>query len=427
MIAITGSNGKTSTKDILHGLLTSHFGEEKVYTTKANTNNLIGVPQNILNITSNHILAVIELGSNHPGEIKELTDIANPDIAVITSIGPAHLEFFKDINGVIKEKSSIFTAFKNPKTGVAILPVEYKNDELIGSRIKNLKVITFGKEKKADIQYKHLSSAVNNTTFELHWQSGSNTISWNISGKHQIANAAAAAAAATVVNISPQEISSALTKCKIITGMRMSIKEVNGITWINDAYNSNPSSAKAGIDWLHEISKTSYPNKFKRIIVVLGDMRELGTNSFSENKELVEYAFSKLPFAQIYGVGSIMCKVGSEQLAMGGSPRSDGHTDGHGRTRTNTDNNDNPWRHLPHPCQSASVRVCPCVVSPRTTNHESVNPESNIQHPTSDIHSFPNSDEAASFFSKELKSGDLVYLKGSRGIALEKIENLINK
>ena len=362
LIAITGSNGKTSTKDILHGILSSEFGKGKVYTTKANTNNLIGAPQNILNLTNKHRFAVIELGSNHPGEISKLTQITNPDIAVITSIGPAHLEFFKNITGVIKEKISIFTAFNNPKKRIAIIPAEYSNNKTVKQSADKCKTITFGKTEKADISWKLLHTAVNKTEFQLIWNSENirEKVSWNIPGTHQLSNAAAAAAVAVVIGITPQNIATALRHCKI-SGMRMKINKINGITWINDAYNANPASTKAGIDWLHEIARSMLSTgNNKRLFVILGDMLELGKDTLDIHKEIVEYTMDKLPNAQIYGVGPIMSNV---------------------------------------------------------INSLKTSPPNNAG-----VSSFQNSQEAASFLKNELKTGDLIYLKGSRGIALETIE-----
>ncbi len=356
LIAITGSNGKTSTKDILHNILSSEFGEESVYTTKANTNNLVGVPQNILNLTDKHRFAVIELGSNHPGEIRQLTEIANPDIAVITSIGPAHLEHFKDINGVIKEKTSIFTAYNNPQKGIAIIPEEHRG---VLPKNNNYQIITFGKSEDADICWKHLNSAVEKSEFELHWKADNikEKVLWNIPGIHQLSNAAAAATVATAVGIAPKNISHALHNSKI-SGMRMRINKRNDITWINDAYNANPTSTKAGIDWLHEIAKDALPSIYKRLFVILGDMLELGENAPGIHKEIIEYAVNKLPCSKVFGVGTIMHDTIKHAVEMDFKP----------------------------------------------------------------ISTFQNSEEAASFFKDELKAGDIVYLKGSRGIALEKIE-----
>jgi UDP-N-acetylmuramoyl-tripeptide--D-alanyl-D-alanine ligase len=362
LIALTGSNGKTSTKDILHGILSAEFGKEKVYTTKANTNNFIGVPQNILNLTDKHKVAVIELGSNHPGEIGRLTKIVNPDIAVITSIGPAHLEYFKDINGVIEEKTSIFTAFNNHKKGIAIIPTEYSNNNIFLQKTDKSRTVTFGKTENGDIYWKHLNTNIDKCKFKLHWRLNdlSQKVLWNIPGIHQLSNAAAAAAVATVIEITPSNIATALRDCKI-SGMRMRINKVNDITWINDAYNANPSSTRAGVDWLHEMTKdVLLADKHKRLYVVLGDMLELGKNTLDVHREIIEYTVNKLPSFQIIGVGPIMSEV---------------------------------IKHLKFIFQNSS-----------------------------NLHSFLNSDEAAFFFKSELQTNDLIYLKGSRGIALEKIE-----
>ncbi len=370
LIAITGSNGKTSTKDILSCILSSEFGEESVYTTKANTNNLIGVPQNILNLTEKHRFAVIELGSNHPEEISQLTKIANPDIAVITSIGPSHLEYFKNINGVIKEKTNIFTAYNNPHDGIAIIPSEYSNNNIFLQKIGDCKTITFGnvmglKTVSTDISWEHLHSNIENCEFELRWKTENicKRVLWTIPGIHQLSNAAAATAVATAIGIAPKNITAALQTCKI-SGMRMRINKRNGITWINDAYNANPNSTKAGIDWLYEILENAMPNTNKHLYVILGDMLELGENAPDLHKEIIEYAINKLPCSQIYGVGAIMHDV------------------------VETD------------------------FKPVSLN--GLKP----------VSTFHNSDEAASFFKNELKLGDIVYLKGSRGIALEKIEQI---
>ena len=367
LIAITGSNGKTSTKDILHGILSSEFGNDKVYTTKANTNNLIGVPQNILNLTDKHRFAVIELGSNHPGEISQLTQIANPDIAVITSIGPAHLEYFKDINGVIKEKTSIFSAFNYPEKGIAIIPVDCKR----AVSALNIPTITFGETEEVDISCKLLNTTISKTEFQLIWKSDNirKNISWNIPGIHQLTNAAAATAVATVIGITSKNIAEALRHCKI-SGMRMRIAKTNGITWINDAYNANPASTKAGIDWLYETAKNIFStseNSNKHLFVVLGDMLELGKNALNTHKEIIEYAIDKLPNAQIIGVGAIMHETIMQFNRYG-----------------------------------QIIDVPPYVVS------------------------FKNSKAATSFLENKIKTGDTIYLKGSRGIALEKIESQIS-
>ena len=358
LIAVTGSNGKTSTKDILRNILSYVFGKDAVYTTKANTNNLIGVPLNILNLNNEHRFAVIELGSNHPGEIEQLTKIAQPDIAIITSIGPSHLEYFHNIDGVLKEKASILSYFNNQDSATAILPSIYKYNSLITEWTKNIKVYTFGNDKNADITWNYKSATIDKTNFELTWNLTDDRykITWQIPGIHQISNAAAAATAATVVGISQSTITKALKYCSL-SGMRMRIHKTNGITWINDAYNANPASTKAGIDWLYEVASD---DKSKKVILVLGDMLELGENSKEINNQVIEYATSKLPYSIIVGVGAIMSEVIKEIK----------------------EENQHDYK----------------------------------------IFSFNSTDSAIPFFQKFLETGSLIYLKGSRGIALEKIE-----
>lgn len=364
LIALTGSNGKTSTKDVLNEMLCSEFGKDRVYATQGNTNNHLGVPLNLLGLNSNHRYAIIEMGTNHPGEIATLASIAKPDIAIITSIGPAHLEFLTDLNGVAKEKSTIFSSFKDPKNAIAIIPAHGPANDILKTATKAFKTMTFGETLNADIQCKYESSNLDGSRFELIWNKlkERHSVHWSLFGKHQAINASSAAAAATAIGIAPEHIAKHLTNSKI-TGMRMRLKRNNGIIWINDAYNANPESVEAGIKWLAEIKQES----FKRILVVLGDMFELGENSIAKHKSIIESALKKLPRANIITVGSNMEKAAS----------------------------------------SINLDFAP-EINKRLT-------------------SFPDTDEAIQALEKELKDGDMIYLKASRKTALEKIEEAFVK
>ncbi|MCP4179798.1 MAG: UDP-N-acetylmuramoyl-tripeptide--D-alanyl-D-alanine ligase [bacterium] len=360
LIAITGSNGKTSTKEILKGILSQEYGDDAVYATKANTNNHIGVPFNILNIRSTHKYAIIELGTNHPGEIDVITSIAAPDMAVITSIASSHLEFFKNLDGVSKEKSYILNHFhKTKKENLAVVPTDVLKYKAIKEKINNVKCMTYNDtDKTSDITYKYISSDIETTSFSLKWHGNFDElfVSWNIPGKHQISNAAAASAVASFLDIRHDNICRHLSKSRL-SGMRMKTNKIGNTYWINDAYNANPDSTKAGLEYISDILKT---NKFNTSYIVLGDMLELGDNAVKSHYDTIKQAENLLSDSIIILIGDFMNKAFSQ-----------------------------------------------------------------IEHLTSyktKIMYFQNTKETYEYIKKNIKENDIIYLKGSRGMKLESIE-----
>lgn len=360
LIGITGSNGKTSTKEILSQVLAQEFGEEAVYATKANTNNHIGVPLNILKLTQTHRYAVIELGTNHPGEIEVLADIARPDIAIITSIGASHLEFFKNLNGVAEEKTTIFNYFDlSPDSkNLAVIPEEFlKKFRTIREKLYNKNFLTFAEEGvcKPNITYKELSSSIEGSTFTLSWNSPAitETVRWAIHGKHQMGNGAIAALVATHLGISSSNIAKHLGNCHL-TGMRMKIRKSGTTTIINDAYNANPASAKAGLVWLSGVLPKKSP---KRNFVVIGDMLELGKAAPAFHLEVLQTYLSLMSDCILITVGPIMAEA----------------------------------------VKSLQIK---------------------------NIVSMPNSDAAAEYIKDKTDEVSIIYLKGSRGTKLEKIDQV---
>ena len=361
LIAITGSNGKTSTKEILSQILIQEYGEDKVYATKANTNNYIGVPLNLLKLTDKHKFAVIELGTNHPGEIDLLASITVPDIAIITSLGPAHLEYFKNLDGVAYEKSSIFNYFQHGSNkNLAIVPENTLKYEPIREALFKKKYLTFsGNSTTSFITYTPVSASIKSSTFELVWNNMGikQTSTWSILGNHQLENASAAAVAATHIGIKPENIAKHLQKCSL-TGMRMKIREVNGITIINDAYNANPASTTAGIKWLKSILVRPLKNNY---FIVLGDMFELGDDAVNAHVDILNLALDKLNGCHIVTIGSIMKEA------------------------------------LHH------------IEKEKKLNNKN-------------IINLPDSEKGASYITERAKPGDVIYLKGSRRNRLERID-----
>ena len=252
-IAITGSTGKTTTKEYLSAILRVNHN---VLTTYKNENNQVGAAKTLLQLNSSHDYSVLELGSNHFGEIATITEICNPDIAIITSIGNSHLEFFKNLEGVLKEKSDILMFDHSQK----IAPAEFfKNSEY-----HNLHL--FGENSENNIAVGEYKNGF--TTFEV------NNIKAEVGSpvRHNALNAGIAVIAASLLDIDIDDIHKGL-KNQPELGNRMNIFEKDGITWIADCYNANPDSMEAAIKFWQGF-ESSKPH-----VAILGDMLELGDTS----------------------------------------------------------------------------------------------------------------------------------------------------
>ncbi|OGC08023.1 hypothetical protein A2230_06210 [candidate division WOR-1 bacterium RIFOXYA2_FULL_36_21] len=248
VICVTGSAGKTTTKDMIASVLSQELNTLK---TKENFNNEIGVPLTLLNLRSEHKAAVIEMGMQKKGEIKELAAITAPTIAVITNIGEAHLKYFKNKKEIAKTKSEIFSFLKPGNT--AILPEDDKYFKYMKKAIpKGVNIITFGR-----------NSLKNNITTEIRVR---------LPGNHNLLNALVAVKIAKLLKVNDSSIIKGLRKFKPSSKRMEIIKRRDGITIINDSYNANPLAMKAALTMF-----ASY--KAKTRIALLGDMLELGKNS----------------------------------------------------------------------------------------------------------------------------------------------------
>ena len=289
LLALTGSNGKTTVKEMIYTVLSSKMN---VHKTEGNLNNHIGCPLTLLKLNRKHQAAVIELGSNHPGEIKTLSEIARPSQALVTNVGAAHLEFFGDTQTVAKEKLSLFGAL--PANGII-----YKNldDPFIqkfdcGGRT----TVSFSRKEKADARGELLEiDAKGRARFILN---GSREIHLQVPGKHNVQNALAAAAVGLRFGLSETEIGEAL-EAYASTDKRMQVIEKSGVTFLNDTYNANPDSTSAALTALKEMSVSG------RIFVVLGDMLELGSGSGEWHSKIIAQALELNP-AGVFLFGSAM-------------------------------------------------------------------------------------------------------------------------
>lgn len=298
-VAVTGSVGKTSIKEIIRSILVAAVGEEGVLATEGNTNNQIGVPQNLLRLTPNHRFAVIEMGTNHHGEIEPLSRCAVADVAVVGSIAPCHLEFLGDMNGIAREKSKIYSHL-NPD-GTAVYPEDCAGNDILSLAAAPYMNFCFGTGENADFRAIYHGGNLHGSSIELFMRpyGCSIKVDWKLSGAHQALNAAAAVAATASLGISVETIAEGLRKCSL-PGMRMAVIERNGVVWINDAYNANSGSMKAALHWLAEFADPA------RLMLVLGDMGELGHNSNHEHQDVLKTAFKLFPDTRFRLVGKNM-------------------------------------------------------------------------------------------------------------------------
>lgn len=293
VVGITGSNGKTTVKEMLSSIL-----EKKGPTLKnaGNFNNQLGLPLTLLKITSQHSYAVIEMGTSFFGEIKRLGEITSPKVGIITNIGLAHLENFKDLDGVLTEKRALFDSLSSD--GWAVVN---KDDQYLSAIDTSLKsnIITFSIDKGTNVHAKNLKLWPGNPKFDLHIYGKSINVELPVLGKFNVYNALAAAAGAAALGVEIELIKEGLEQYTP-PSMRMNIKNMlSGITVINDAYNSNPSSMRESINSVIQ----SFPDRNK--VIVLGDMLELGQKAKMEHNVLGEF-LSTQPLSQILLYGPLM-------------------------------------------------------------------------------------------------------------------------
>ena len=268
IIAVGGSNGKTSTKEILATVLGQRL---ETLSSEASFNNDIGVPLTLLRLREAHEAAVLEVGSNHPGELQPLLQLIRPRYGVLTSIGREHLEFFGDLAGVIEEEGALAEAL--PPEGCLFVNGDIEGLEAIRARCRAA-VVTVGEGEDCDWQL--TGTVLNNdgTTFELLSPKGdwSGAYHVNLLGHQNARNAALAIALAAELGLSREELDQGLQCCRPAS-MRMEMQTLGGVRIINDAYNSNPDSLLAALETMG-----LFPTKGKRI-AILGDMAELGQAS----------------------------------------------------------------------------------------------------------------------------------------------------
>jgi UDP-N-acetylmuramoyl-tripeptide--D-alanyl-D-alanine ligase len=270
VLAITGSNGKTTTKEMVAAILEKAVfnGERlrgRVLKTEGNYNNLVGLPLTLLRLSERHRAAVVELGTSNPGEIARLTRIAAPDVAIVTSVGPAHLSGLKSVAGVAREKGSIFRGLR--RGGVAVVNLDDPWTRRIGSKLKGKKIAYGKRGRVAAADARPISDG--GTAFVLRVGKRRASVRLKLPGAHNLMNALGAAAMTHAAGVDVRAIRAGLEAVRPFS-MRMAVERWNGLGIINDAYNANPASMEAALKTLARIGVRG------RKIAVVGDMLELG-------------------------------------------------------------------------------------------------------------------------------------------------------
>ncbi len=345
VVGITGSNGKSTTKEMTAAIVAERW---RVHKNKGNLNNLIGLPLTILELDERHEIAVLEMGMNRKGEIRRLAAIASPDVGVVTNVGPVHLEHLGTIDDVIAAKAELLEGLGPAATAVI------NDDDPATARLRSAlrgPAVTFGLGTRADVRADRVRLGPAGSSFTLLSPAGAVAVTIPFPGEHNVRNALAAAAAAAVLGVELEEIREGLRKAPPLDMRFTELKFRGGIRIINDAYNANPVSMRAALDSLGLIEGRP------RRAAVLGDMLELGGHADEAHRALgVEAGRAGLDL--IVAVGEFAPLVAEGARAGGG--------DG--------------------------------------------------QH----IEVAADSGEAADILRGWLRPGDLVLLKGSRGVGLER-------
>jgi UDP-N-acetylmuramoyl-tripeptide--D-alanyl-D-alanine ligase len=289
VLAITGSNGKTSTKDFAASVLARRF---QVTKTEGNFNNHVGLPRTILEATSRDEVAVWEIGMNHPGEIAALSKIAAPDAAIITNIGVAHIEFMGSREAIATEKGSLVEAVA--PQGTVILNADDPFSERIARRTR-AKIVLAGTTGGA-VRAIEIRQSAEGSEFTIVEGAHRCRAQLPVAGSHMVQNALLAVAAGRAFGLSIEECAAGLASAPL-TKARLQIKEVAGVQFLDDSYNANPDSMKAALRTLVELDIEG-----KRI-AVLGEMRELGAESDRGHREVGQSA-ATLGVNQLITIGN---------------------------------------------------------------------------------------------------------------------------
>lgn len=276
VVAITGSNGKTSVKTLLLSIL-QQIGEP-IYANPGNRNNEIGLPLAVIDAPDDAAIAIYEMGAGKPGDIAYLTAIARPDVALVNNIAPAHLERMGSLLGVADTKAAIYDAL--PPDGVAVINADDAFAPYFGERAHGRQLIRFGLEASAEVGARAIITEADGSRFVLTTPQGETDVQLALPGRHNVLNALAAASMALGLGVSLDAIAAGLAAAQPVAGRLVSHRLGNGAVLIDDSYNANPGSLAAAIDTLADAARAGGEGW-----LVLGDMRELGDDAEAMHAE----------------------------------------------------------------------------------------------------------------------------------------------
>ena len=294
VLAITGSNGKTSTKDFAAAVLAHRF---RVTKTQGNFNNHVGLPRTMLEATSQDEVAVWEIGMNHPGEVAMLAKLAAPDAAIITNIGVAHIEFMGSREAIAAEKGALAQAVAPDGTVILNADDPFSKKIAVGTRAK----VVFAGTTEGTVRASEITQSATGTDFTILEGAHRCRAQLPVPGLHMVQNALLAVAAGRMFGLSLEDCAAGLAAAPL-TKARLQIKRIRGVQFIDDSYNANPESMKAALHTLVELDADG-----KRI-AVLGEMRELGEESARGHREVGETA-AELGVDQLIAIGDMAAAI----------------------------------------------------------------------------------------------------------------------
>ncbi|MCI4454936.1 MAG: UDP-N-acetylmuramoyl-tripeptide--D-alanyl-D-alanine ligase [Thermodesulfobacterium sp.] len=301
VIAITGSCGKTTTKEMTYQILSKFY---KCGKNEANFNNLIGVPMSILAQDRDKDWVILEIATNSPGEIARLTEITNPDLGAITCVYAAHLEGLKSLEGILEEKTSLFAKMKKDGT-----IVYFYDQENLRERVKNFPQtkISFGFEKGADLWIENFEEVKEGAKISLVWSEKKKEVFVRLKGRHQVLNFSASIAIALGTGLEFEEVCEKLPEIEEFYS-RLKVIKTENLVVLDDTYNANPGSMAVALEYLENFPKGDF-----RKVAILGDMKELGEFAKSAHRSIGELAKKVADFAIFVGEHAEDYRAGFEK------------------------------------------------------------------------------------------------------------------
>jgi UDP-N-acetylmuramoyl-tripeptide--D-alanyl-D-alanine ligase len=293
VIGVTGSNGKTTVKEMIASILSTAFGAQNYLATRGNLNNEIGVPLTLFNLDTQHQAAVVEMGMNHPGEIARLTEIAQPTVGLVNNAQREHQEFMASVAAVAEENGAVIQGLHD--NGCAVFPADDEFAPLWTAYAGSRNLLSFALDKQAAVtaQWTPIDFG---SQVEINARGERVSVVLSAAGEHNVRNALAACAATLAIGIDLQSIARGLTAFTPVAGRLQKKQATNGAIVIDDTYNANPDSVRAAIDVL--------ANAPSPRTLVLGDMGEVGSEGIAFHEEIGEYARTR-HIDQLFTVGEL--------------------------------------------------------------------------------------------------------------------------